>query len=198
MKTISSWERGKIFFYSDLGELSGSDDAVRQQLSRLCKDGFILRYGSGIFYYPMIDTKYGLGVIPATNHMIAKAYAECQGIALYPTKDAAMNMIGISQQNQMNAVYLTDGHTRTIHTGIGSGIRLVHTSRSKLHLFHSNEMRLLAIALQGEQSENLSESDVAHIRQKLMLVPDIDFEHDIKLFTSNNQRFIRQCRLQIS
>lgn len=93
---INAWKRGKIF-------------SVRKQLSRLCAEGRILRYGRGIYYYPVIDHKWGLGTIPATNEAIATAYSLKNGIALYHSKAAAQNILGLSTQNQMNAVYLTYG-----------------------------------------------------------------------------------------
>ncbi len=105
---INAWKRGKIFFLSDFADL-GNQVAVRKQLSRLCAEGRILRYGRGIYYYPVIDHKWGLGTIPATNEAIATAYSLKNGIALYHSKVAAQNILGLSTQNQMNAVYLTYG-----------------------------------------------------------------------------------------
>lgn len=196
-ETIQSWNRGKVFFYSDFDGISGTV-AVRKQLSRLCSSGAIIRCGMGIFYYPVIDTKYGFGVIPPTNGIIAKAYAEKQGIALFPTKESASNLLGLSTQNQMNEVYQTDGYSRTIDTGIGDGIRLVHTSQSRLKLFLSRDMQLLAIALNGERPDSLSAQDKAVLCKKIMNVTDSQFEHDIKLFSHEKQQFIRKCRTIIS
>ena len=194
---IRSWDRGKVFFYSDFDGISGTA-AVRKQLSRLCSSGDIIRCGTGIFYYPIIDTKYGFGVIPPTNSMIAKAYAEKQGIVLLPTKESASNLLGLSTQNQMNEVYQTDGYSRSIDTGIGNGIRLVHTSKNRLKLFLSKEMQLLAIALNGEHPDTLSEQDKAVLEKKIRGVTDSHFEHDIKLFSREKQQFIRQCRTTTS
>ena len=128
---IKTWKRGRVFFLSDFADL-GNQSAIRKQLSRLCAEGSILRYGRGIYYYPHIDLKWGLGTIPATNDAIAMAYSKKNGIALYHTKATAQNLLGLSTQNQMNAVYYTDGRARFIDTGIGNGITLVHTGDSRL------------------------------------------------------------------
>jgi len=197
LEKIQSWERGKVFFYSDFDGINGTD-AVRKQLSRLCSSGEIIRCGMGIFYYPVIDTKYGFGVIPPINSMIAKAYAEKQGILLFPTKESASNLLGLSTQNQMNEVYQTDGYSRSIDTGIGSGIRLVHTSQSRLKLFLSRDMQLLAIALNGEHPDTLSEQDKTVLVKRIRSVTDTHFEHDIKLFSHEKQQFIRKCRTIVS
>ena len=193
LETLRSWERGKVFFYSDFDGVFGTE-AVRQQMSRLCRSGEIIRCGVGIFYYPEIDTKYGFGIIPPTNKMIAEAYAEKQGIMLLPTKETAMNVVGLSTQNQLNAVYQTDGYSRKIQTGIGNGITLIHTSQSRLKLFRSKWMQMLAIALNGEHPDSLSDSDKGKLTKQIKGVSDSDFEHDIKLFSYEKQQMIRQCR----
>lgn len=197
LSTIKSWKRGKVFFYSDFEEAYGTD-AIRQQLSRLCRSGEIVRCGAGIFYYPEIDTVYGFGMIPPTNGIIARAYADKFGLTLMPTKEAAMNMIGLSTQNQMNTVYLTDGRSRKINTGIGRGISLVHTSQTRLKLFRSKEMQMLAIALHGERLEEYSEYDMRLIGNMLHKVSDKDYEHDVRLLSFDKQNFLRKCRSRIS
>ena len=175
---IRSWKRGKVFFLSDFADLD-NQTAVRKQLSRLCTEGEILRYGRGIYFYPVIDRKWGLGVIPATNDAIVNAYSQKMGIAIYHSKAAAQNLLGLSTQNQMNAVYLTDGRARFIDTGIGNGITLLHTEDSRLSLFKDGTMRLMAIALHGEKM-------------------DLRFVHDIRLMSQKTRSIVQSCRKTLS
>ena len=182
---IRSWKRGKVFFLSDFADLD-NQTAVRKQLSRLCTDGEILRYGRGIYFYPVIDRKWGLGVIPATNDAIVNAYSQKMGIAIYHSKAAAQNLLGLSTQNQINAVYLTDGRARFIDTGIGNGITLLHTEDSRLSLFKDGTMRLVAIALLDVLAARLSS------------VPEDRFVHDIRLMSQKTRSIVQSCRKTLS
>ena len=56
---ICKKKKGRIFF-SDEFRKFGSGDAIRQSLSRLCKNGFLIRLSAGIYLYPRIDKNYGI------------------------------------------------------------------------------------------------------------------------------------------
>ena len=190
---IHTWERGRVFFLSDFADL-GNQAAVRKQLSRLCAEGQILRYGRGIYYYPVLDRKWGLGIIPATNEAIAGAYSKKMGIALYHSKAAAQNLLGLSTQNQMNAVYLTDGRARVIDTGIGNGITLLHTEDTRLSLFKDTTMRLIAIALHGEKMDTFNRDSLEVLSARLSSVPEDLFIHDVKLMSQKTRSIVLSCR----
>ena len=194
---IRSWKRGKVFFLSDFADLD-NQTAVRKQLSRLCTEGEILRYGGGIYFYPVIDRKWGLGVIPATNDAIVNAYSQKMGIAIYHSKTAAQNLLGLSTQNQMNAVYLTDGRARFIDTGIGNGITLLHTEDSRLSLFKDGTMRLVAIALHGEKMDHVDQNWQDVLAARLSSVPEDRFVHDIRLMSQKTRSIVQSCRKTLS
>ena len=194
---IRSWKRGKVFFLSDFADLD-NQTAVRKQLSRLCTEGEILRYGRGIYFYPVIDRKWGLGVIPATNDAIVNAYSQKMGIAIYHSKAAAQNLLGLSTQNQMNAVYLTDGRARFIDTGIGNGITLLHTEDSRLSLFKDGTMRLVAIALHGEKMDLVDQNRLDVLAARLSSVPEDRFVHDIRLMSQKTRSIVQSYRKTLS
>ena len=190
---IRTWKRGKVFFLSDFADLE-NQPAVRKQLSRLCSNGKILRYGRGIYFYPVIDRKWRLGVIPATNEAIALAYSQKKGIALFHSKAAAQNLLGLSSQNQMNAVYLTDGRARFIDTGIGNGITLLHTEDTRLSLFKDETMRLVAIALNDEKTDIINHDWQEILAMRLSSVPEDLFIHDVGLMSEKTRSNILSCR----
>ena len=194
---IRSWKRGKVFFLSDFADLD-NQTAVRKQLSRLGTEGEILRYGRGIYFYPVIDRKWGLGVIPATNDAIVNAYSQKMGIAIYHSKAAAQNLLGLSTQNQMNAVYLTDGRARFIDTGIGNGITLLHTEDSRLSLFKDGTMRLVAIALHGEKMDLVDQNWLDVLAVRLSSVPEDRFVHDVRLMSQKTRSIGQSCRKTLS
>lgn len=194
---IFAWNRGRVFFLSDFADL-GNEVAVRKQISRLCSEGTILRYGRGIYYYPVVDHKWGLGTIPATNDDIAMAYSQKNGITLYHSKAAAQNLLGLSTQNQMNAVYFTNGHTRYIDTGIGNGITLTHIGDTRLSLFKDNTMRLISIALHGEKAERINQDWLHTLSTRLSSVSEESFSHDIRLLSQQTRLIVLSCRKILS
>ena len=56
---ILNLERGSIFFPNDFVDL-GTPEAIRQSLTRLCKEGTIIRIAQGIYCYPEIEEKLGI------------------------------------------------------------------------------------------------------------------------------------------
>lgn len=193
LERIRAGERGRIFFLSDFSDID-NQAAVRKRLSRLCADGEIIRYGRGIYYYPVIDRKWGLGVIPATNEAIAEAYSRKTGISLYHSRAAARNILGLSTQNQMNAVYLTNGRARRINTGIGNGITLLHTGDSRLSLYRDRTMLLVTIALRGLSRENISDEWIGTISRVLLSVRDDLFFHDFRLMPRQTRLIVSLCK----
>jgi hypothetical protein len=105
---------GKIVFPSDFMTL-GSNEAIRQALSRLTKEGKIIRLAQGIYLYPEKDDV--LGVLYPSIEEIAAAIARRDKARIIPTGIQALNRLGLSTQVPLKAVYLTDGAPRTIKVG---------------------------------------------------------------------------------
>jgi len=54
--------RGKVYFVADFA-LYGEANSVQKAIERLVKSQKFLRLARGIYYYPKIDKKLGLGVL---------------------------------------------------------------------------------------------------------------------------------------
>ena len=87
---IKRKRKGNIIFANDFKEL-GSGDAIRQVLSRLCKEEFIIRLSTGIYLYPKISKQIGI-VFPSIED-IAKAIAKREKARLIPTGVYALNRL---------------------------------------------------------------------------------------------------------
>lgn len=107
-------KKGDIFFPSDFTML-GSDEAVRQGLSRLVKENKLLRLAKGIYLYPEIDNE--LGIIYPSIENIAEAIARRDKTRIIPTGVQALNRLGLSTQIPLKASYMTDGTPRIIKIG---------------------------------------------------------------------------------
>ena len=128
---ILNLERGSIFFPDDFVDL-GTPEAIRQSLTRLCKEGTIIRIAQGIYCYPEIEEKLGLGILQPSFEQIAEAMAKRDHARIVPTGAYALNVLGLSTQVPMNYVYLTDGSKRHVEISNGRGITFKNTAPKNL------------------------------------------------------------------
>ena len=118
---ILKLDRGSIFFPDDFVDL-GTSEAIRQSLTRLCKEGTIIRIAQGIYCYPEIEEKLGLGILQPSFEQIAEAMAKRDHARIVPTGAYALNVLGLSTQIPMNYVYLTDGGKSSTAPPMYSGL----------------------------------------------------------------------------
>jgi predicted transcriptional regulator of viral defense system len=111
---IYGFGRGKCFTPDKFLDLGG-DNAIRQSLSRLTKEGIIRRLAQGLYEYPRIHKT--LGILPPQADQIIKALAERDEITVQPSGAYAANLLGISEQVPNKIVYLTQGSPRKIEIG---------------------------------------------------------------------------------
>lgn len=172
-------EKGSIFFPDDFINL-GTSDAIRQTLTRLCKDGLIIRIAQGIYSYPIIEEKLGLGVIIPTYDQIALALAERDHARIAPTGIYAQNILGLSTQVPMNYVYLTDGSKRHVEISNGRGITFKNTAPKNL-AFKNKLAMLITFALKSLKEDNIEEWQIKHIYELLKNEPKDSIMSDFKL-----------------
>jgi hypothetical protein len=114
LNTILKLEPGGIFFPEQFDSF-GSSDSVRQSLSRICKEGTIIRLSKGIYLFPYIDKE--LGVLYPSIERVARAISKRDKSRIQPTGLYALNKLGLSTQVPMKVVFLTDGISRKINIG---------------------------------------------------------------------------------
>lgn len=137
--------RGCVFFPTNFTSL-GEGKSVLKALERLVNKGAIIRVSRGIYCYPRVDKRWGLGVQRPTYDEIAQAIARRDKARIAPTGAQALNMLGLSEQVPMNAVYLTDGSARKIRLDGDRGILFRHTAPRNL-AFSNNLAMLITFAL---------------------------------------------------
>ncbi|MBO6027330.1 MAG: hypothetical protein J6P73_08820 [Bacteroidales bacterium] len=177
---IEKTGRGSFFFGQDFADV-GTPEAVRKVLQRLEKAGTLLRIAPGIYYYPKIDTEYGLGVLYPSMSEIAEAIAKRDRATIVPTGAYALNMLGLSTQVPANAVFRSSGSTRCVAIGEGKGIQFVHTSSVKKLSFQSRLMMLIVSALREIGKDQVTKEQLAVIKEQLSHVSKEDYDHDIQL-----------------
>ncbi|MCW1734152.1 type IV toxin-antitoxin system AbiEi family antitoxin domain-containing protein [Anaerorudis cellulosivorans] len=141
IKYIKRNRRGKIFFADEFRKF-GSNEAVRQSLSRLCKKNFLVRLSVGIYLYPQIDSEIGI-VFPSIEN-VAKTIAKREKTRMIPTGAYALNALGLSTQVPAKAVFLTDGTPRVVKVGKNATIKFKRTVAKNLS--YKGKISLLAIS----------------------------------------------------
>lgn len=110
---VSRFEAGRLFTIGDFADLN-NDSLVTRTLSRLQKEGVIVRVATGIYTNPK---RTQFGILYPTMDQIARKIAERDRAQIMPTGDTALNLLGFSTQVPMNAVYITNGAARRVKVG---------------------------------------------------------------------------------
>lgn len=156
---------GTIFFAQDMAQY-GQRQSVLKALERMAASGSIIRLARGIYCYPKIDKELGLGVLYPSLDDIAQAVAKRDRARIVPTGIYALNVLGLSTQVQMNAVYLTDGTARQLKIGNGKGILFKHTAPKNL-AFRSKLAMYITFALKELGQNGVTEEHKKRIHELL-------------------------------
>lgn len=95
----------------------GSRAAVDQALSRLVRQGELLRAGRGVYLRP-VRTRFGTRYPEAGK--IVEAVARTTGETVAGSAAAAANALGLTTQVPVRSIYATSGKTRSLKLGLPS------------------------------------------------------------------------------
>jgi len=179
---VRKFKRGKIFFLDDFADL-GTPDAIKKSLQRLANSGLLVRLANGIYWYPKKEKElYGIKISgKPTLDEIAKAIAKRDKARIVPTGLHALNLLNLSTQVPANVVYLTDGTARKVNIGGGKEILFKHTSEVKRLAYKSEYLMLVVSALREIGENNITNEQLAIIKEHFSKITKQEFETDIKL-----------------
>jgi len=176
---LKSGRRGKILFASDFSSF-GLPKAVNKAMERLTQSGMLIRLAQGIYLYPQIDTRLGLGVLYPTVETIAREIAKRDKARIVPTGVYALNALGFSTQIPMNVVFLTDGAARKIKIGNGQGIVFKRTVAKNLS--YKNDVLILVVAALKEIGESkVTSEQLTKIKELILKEKQEDIMTDLQL-----------------
>lgn len=176
---LKNGRKGKILFASDFSSF-GLPKAVNKAMERLTQSGMLIRLAQGIYLYPQIDTRLGLGVLYPTVETIAREIAKRDKARIVPTGIYALNALGFSTQIPMNVVFLTDGAARKIKIGNGQGIVFKRTVAKNLS--YKNDVLILVVAALKEIGEgNVTTEQLTKIKDLISKEKQEDIKADLKL-----------------
>lgn len=159
----------------------GTPDAVRSGLSRLCRDGKLLRFAKGIYYIPLYDKWDGTPREPSLD-AVAQRIAQRDNARIIPTGAYALNKLGLSTQVPANIVYITDGSARQVEFGEGKSITFRHSNDLSNFAYQSELMQLAVLAMREIGEKNITKTEIRKIKKLIREhVSEQDFKHDIVL-----------------
>ena len=162
LKKISDFEPGTIFFPEQFDSI-GSDESVRQSLSRLFKASKVIRLSKGVYLYPYIDRE--LGIMYPSTERVAKAIAKRDKSRIQPTGLYALNKLGLSTQVPMKVVFLTDGIPRKIN--IGKQTITFKQAPSKIFSFRGEVTPLIVGAMKEIGESKITDKELEIIKNSL-------------------------------
>lgn len=190
IKSVSKCGRGTVFFPADFSKI-GEKPAVLKALERMVTNGTILRIARGIYCYPKIEKKLGLGTLYPTYEDIAKAIAKRDRIRIIPAGTYAMNRLGLSTQVPMNVVYLTDGSSRKVKINGDKGIIFKHVAPKNLS-FHNKLAMIVNAALKELGKDNITREQIIRIQELLLHEDKNSVYQDVKLMPDWIASIVRQ------
>ncbi|MFT4073010.1 MAG: DUF6088 family protein [Dysgonamonadaceae bacterium] len=157
---------GKLYMVSDFADLN-NDGLVTRVLSRLAEEQLLIRISQGIYLYP---SKNRYGVHKPSIDTIAKAIAEKDKARITPSGLTALNILGLSTQVPMNAVYLTNASPRTIT--VGNRKIVFKKSVPRNFAYQSDLFSLVISAMREIGEDNMDEETIQKIRAILAKEPN--------------------------
>lgn len=162
LRRVRGRGRGSVFVPRDFLDL-GTRGAIDVALHRLVRDGVLRRLGRGLYDYPKIHDRFGSLTPPLDA--VAHALARSNASMIVPSEAAAANALGLSTQVPAQAVYLTNGPSRTVKVGTRT-IRFAHASPARLAGGDTKAGSLLR-ALRHLRRDDLTDAHIDKLRATL-------------------------------
>ena len=156
---ITSGEKGKLYFPNSFST-DFNIGAVTRALSRLEKEGILVRLAQGVYLYPETNR---FGIVRPSLDEIASAIAHKDNALIIAAGSTALNKLGLSDQVPLNAVYHTTGSGRIVKIGTRK-IRFKHTAPRNF-VYKSKIMPLIVEAMKALKEENVDDKTLKQIEE---------------------------------
>lgn len=153
------WAFTKIDFVAEFGEAN-----IHKSLSILQKSGRIRRVIRGVYDYPRYSDLLKREVSPDIDQ-VAQALARKFNWRIFPSGDAALNLLGLSTQVPANWVYLSNGPNREYR--IGRQKVLFRKSALKDLGFSERESGLLVQAIKALGKDHIDKKVITVLRKRM-------------------------------
>lgn len=141
----------------------GSRSSVDQALSRLARDGTIMRVSRGIYVRPKASRLFGKALPPTEKVIFALTQAQEEKVEIHGAE--AERRFGLSTQTMMKPVYLTSGPSRKVRIG-KLEVELRHACSRKLALAGTRAGQAM-LALLNRGKDGVGEAEIELVRKQL-------------------------------
>ena len=179
LNKIKKCGRGKLYSASDFA-VYGSAVSVAKALERLTRKGGLVRIARGLYCYPKIDRKFGMGIQYPTINEIAEKVARQSEARVVPTGMHALNVLGLSAQVPMNYVFYTDGNSRTVNLFNGRKLRFKRVALKNL-AYQNKTLMLAVFALKEIGRPQVTEEHTAQLKTIFARIPKSSILPDLRL-----------------
>jgi hypothetical protein len=153
------WAFTKIDFVAEFGEAN-----IHKSLSMLEKSGRIRRVIRGVYDYPRYSDLLKQEVSPDIDQ-VAQALARKFNWRIFPSGDAALNLLGLSTQVPANWVYLSNGPNREYR--IGRQKVMFRKSALKDLGFSERESGLIVQAIKALGKDHIDKKVITVLRKRM-------------------------------
>ncbi len=142
-----------------------NNDAVRKALSRMTKEGKLIRVTRGL-YKPFEYSELIRETVATNPNEVAKAFAKSYGWTIAPYEDTALNLLGLSTQVPNVYRFISDGPYKKLLLFDGTVIEFKHKTIREISGL-SYKTALLVEALKARGKNNITDNDRSIIRHKI-------------------------------
>jgi hypothetical protein len=168
--------RGVLYFTDSFSDIADAK-IVSKALERLVQVGTLYRAATGMYVRPVENEM--LGVILPGIEEIAEAIIKRDKARAVPTGSFALYKLGLTTQVPMNIVYYTDASARQVKVGKQT---ITFKRASTRNVSAIGEISKLVIqALRTIGKNNVTESEIRVIRERLADEKPYHLQHDIKV-----------------
>jgi len=192
LRIIYNHRRGWAFSQKDFLRV-GSRSAIDIALYRLVIDGKIRRVIRGVYDYPKYSDLLKQDLSPNFDQ-VAHALARKNGWRVQACGEAALNLLGISNQVPGTVIYLSDGPHKTVNIG-NLNIEFKKTSLKEMRVEHTFTS-LTVQALKTLGNENVNDEVIKKIRYNWTSAERKKMIKDAQYVTSWIYEYIKQICLE--
>lgn len=154
--------RGSIVVGSDFSHFA-TDNMIRQIFHQLVKEGTLIALGKGLYKKSNFNELFG-EEIPVEPQLIAMAYARKMNWIIYPSKNLALNSLGLSTQVPNVYTYNSSGPTTRLTF---ENIELEFRHVNPRNLSNQIKSSLIVEALSYLGSNNIHDDELKVLSQNL-------------------------------
>lgn len=154
--------KNRVFIYADFSK-TGSYDAIRSSIHRMIKEDEIVSLGNGLFKKKNYSELFQREV-PADPYQMAMAYARKNKWQVFPSKNLALNILGLSTQVPNVLTFRSDSASREIRF---NGTLVIFEKATNKYFFEHFKTNLVVEAIRYIGEEAITVDDLVKIRSAL-------------------------------